>query len=457
MKLLENTNIRHKTTVMFLLSTVAIVTFLSIVFYTSIEKIIDNDNDETLKLKSDIVAQLYLDDLRSKTNPDSIENNILALKLNRELVFSVKENHLSVLADSLKLPLMFLEQINTLQNGFYENDSLQYVGKKYNAPEDDFIVITSSENYFKKHIQKHLQRIMVISFFVVVFITFLISLYLSKNLFKPIVKITTRVKEISSQSLHLRLEKEKYNKELNQLINTFNEMLNRIETSFESQNNFISNASHELRTPLTSIIGVADVCLSKERQSEDYIETLTVILNEAEKLDRKTKALLSLAQTGFSGKVLKQEPIRIDELLWDCIATIQSLNQQSKIHFDISLIPENSAKLVVNGNKQLLHLAFSNIILNGCKYSNNELVKVSIGATNSKVVIIVQDHGIGIPKDEQQYIYDPFYRCSNTKKYEGYGIGLPLTRNIIKMHKGSILINSAENMGTIVEIHLPFK
>jgi signal transduction histidine kinase len=87
------------------------------------------------------------------------------------------------------------------------------------------------------------------------------SFYLSKTLFKPILKITGKVKEISSENLHLRLEPQPDNKELNELVDTFNDMLNRIETSFETQNHLIGNVSHELRTPLTSIMGEADVAL----------------------------------------------------------------------------------------------------------------------------------------------------------------------------------------------------
>ncbi|MNE47171.1 Adaptive-response sensory-kinase SasA [compost metagenome] len=83
------------------------------------------------------------------------------------------------------------------------------------------------------------------------------------------------------------------------------------------------------------------------------------------------------------------------------------------------------------------------------------MVHVSIGSSNEKVFIIIRDTGIGIPNDELKYIYDPFFRASNTKNYEGYGIGLPLTRNIIRMHSGKITVRAMENKGTTVQIDLP--
>ena len=267
--------------------------------------------------------------------------------------------------------------------------------------------------------------------------------------------MTFKVKDISSENLHLRLEGQYKSLELTELALTFNNVLDRLETSFETQNNFISNASHELRTPLTAIIGEADVTLSKLRKPEEYIETLQVILDEAEKLDQKTKALLFLAQTGYSNNLPVSGKVRIDQLLYDVKETIEKLNKKNKLHIDLSMLPENPLKLRVHGNEQLLHLAFTNIISNGCKYSNFQTVNVSIGATNTHVIVFIKDQGIGIPANEIDFIYDPFFRASNTKNYEGYGIGMPLSRNIIRVHGGQMIVNSVENKGTTVQIKLP--
>ena len=110
-------------------------------------------------------------------------------------------------------------------------------------------------------------------------------------------------------------------------MDTFNDMLNRIETSFETQNHLIGNVSHELRTPLTSIMGEADVALSiNSRTADEYKETTGIILDEAEKLDKKIKALLMIAQTGFDGKIQKMDKVRIDQLLWDVIETLRRID-----------------------------------------------------------------------------------------------------------------------------------
>lgn len=195
--------------------------------------------------------------------------------------------------------------------------------------------------------------------------------------------------------------------------------------------------------------------MSKLRQPEEYIESIKIILDEAEKLDRKTKALLFLAQTGFNGKVLKFEKVRIDQLLWDVKETLERIDPRNQVYLDMSLLPENPNMLKIKGNEQLLHLAFTNIISNGCKYSDHKPVSVSLGSSNTHVFVIIRDHGIGIPEAELKYIYDPFFRASNTNNYEGYGIGLPLTRNIIRMHEGKLEVSSMAQQGTTVQLSLP--
>jgi signal transduction histidine kinase len=94
-------------------------------------------------------------------------------------------------------------------------------------------------------------------------------------------------------------------------------------------------------------------------------------------------------------------------------------------------------------------------VSNACKYSDNRPVILSIGTSEQEVVIVVKDSGIGIPEEELKYIYDPFFRASNTRNYEGYGIGLPLTRNIMRLHQGTIKVSSRVGVGTTVQLTFP--
>src|SRR5690606_18457006 len=100
-------------------------------------------------------------------------------------------------------------------------------------------------------------------------------------------------------------------------------------------------------------------------------------------------------------------------------------------------------------------LAMSNIVLNACKYPKNQPVDIKLITEKGRILISIADKGIGIPLQEQQHIFEPSFRASNTNEFEGHGIGLPLTLNIIRLHKGSIGILSEEAKGTEIQVLLP--
>jgi signal transduction histidine kinase len=445
-----------KTTLILLSAFLFIILLFSGFVYFSIYDYTHQDFNKLLEIRALTAAKAELDDERSSDVRNLRDEFFEKLHHEQDYFFPYyPEKSFEQEARNLNLPHSFFESIITDGKAIYNRDNIYYKGIKYSGDKGDYLVIASAENYFELHHSVYLRRILYVAIAAAFMLSVIISFYFSKYIFKPLRKITEKVKQISSENLHLRLDLQNKNDEFKELEDTFNDMLDRIETSFETQNNFISNASHELRTPLTAIIGEADVALSKPRKPEEYIETTKIILDEAEKLDRKTQSLLFLAQTGFNGKVLKFDKVRTDQLLWDVKETIHKINPKSKIHIDTSLLPENPVKLKVKGNEQLLHLALTNVINNACKYSDNQVVDVSIGASEDKVIIVVKDRGIGIPESELKFIYDPFFRASNTKNYEGYGIGLPLTRNIIRMHNGKIIVSSIMNKGTTVQINLP--
>jgi len=350
----------------------------------------------------------------------------------------------------------FLRNILSDSIATYKAQDTFYYGTLYETPDQrKHLVIISAENYFSAHHLAYLRNLILTSLVIAALIIVLFSIMFSRKIIEPIQNIIRKTKEIGFENLHLRLEVPSSNDSIRELTQTFNDMLNRLETSFETQKNFISNASHELNTPLTSIIGEADVTLSKLREPLEYIESINAMLGEAEKLQKKTQALLLLAQTGFDGKRQKFGKVRMDQLVLDVKETVEKIQTSCKIVLDFSLLPDNPLLLKVLGNEQLLHLAVSNIVLNACKYSNGRPVNIALGVVDSQILVIVKDSGIGIPPAEKEYIFDPYFRASNTKNYEGYGIGLPLARNIIRIHDGELRIFSVLDEGTTVEIHLP--
>ena len=330
-----------------------------------------------------------------------------------------------------------------------------YSSKYYSIGGKNYIIGASAENYFYTHHINYLKNLSIIALILGVLFAVVISLFVKRSFIKPINELIREVKDIGSEKLYLRLNEENAKGVLGKLTTTFNKMLSRIETSFETQKNFISNASHELNTPLTSIIGTADLILSKDREVAEYKKALRKIMDAAEDLEKKTSALLLLARTGFENNNHHFKPVRIDQILMDAEMTVKDINEQFHIKTDFSMLPEDSMKLKVKGSAPLLQLAISNILSNACKYSSNNTAYVALGVFEGGILILIKDEGIGIPESELAYIYDPYFRASNAANYSGYGIGLPLSRNIIKMHDGVLYVSSVVDVGTTVRIELP--
>ncbi|MBN9299281.1 MAG: HAMP domain-containing histidine kinase [Filimonas sp.] len=405
--------------------------------------------------------------IAAKANLEADENNVSIyneirrehlekLPYEKEYIFKIDgSGDIQDTLKALSLPASFLTETLAKKESLYRHNSVFYLGFLYTVNRQNYLIVMSAKNEFGIEYMKNLRSVLIIGAPLCIILALSISLLFSRNILRPVRKITERAKDISSKNLHLRLEVKDGSDELGELALTFNNMLDRLETSFEVQNNFVSNASHELRTPLTTIMGEAEWALGKSRDEEDYKKTLAVIARQADRLDHITKNLLHLAQTGFDGKTQDFKKIRIDELLLEVQRSVVDFHPESIIELDFSLLPEDEEKLYVMGNSQLLQLAFSNIILNGCKYSNYKPVRVALASANETTIILIEDKGIGIPSNELKYIFAPFFRASNTGAYKGYGIGLPLTQNILRMHGGSITVNSSVQKGTVVMVKLP--
>ncbi|MBE9586502.1 HAMP domain-containing histidine kinase [Mucilaginibacter sp. JRF] len=369
--------------------------------------------------------------------------------------FVIKMNVDSSFKKPINLPPEFY---NTLLSGrkarhTYKNHF--YSGELFKTPYGRYIVIAEAVDPYGYKELHELRKILIVIFVISLVLSYIIGRIFSHYTIKPIRALIRSVKNISATNLHMRVEAAKGKDEIAELVSTFNNMLNRLETAFETQNNFVSNASHELRTPLSIISGETELLLAKKGLDPESIANVKAIFNEAEKLENILTSLLGLAQSGFDGKKQNWQLIRLDELIITVADSVKKIAPRCMIDIDFSALPEDECQLQTEGNVNLLHLALSNIVLNACKYSSNQPVSVKISSSEGAIKIIVIDKGIGIPIKEQQHIFEPFFRASNTGQFAGHGIGLPLTLNIIKLHRGTINIISEEQQGTEMQILLP--
>jgi signal transduction histidine kinase len=278
----------------------------------------------------------------------------------------------------------------------------------------------------------------------------------SLRLVKAISKLRDNLNHISSKDLSLRLNAGGKKDELEQLAATINNLLSRLQHSFQTQSRFIDNASHELSTPLAVIISQLDIARQKERSKEEYERLVNSLHEDVTRLSILVRSLLDLAKISGSAAGLELQPIRIDDLLMLLPVEMKKVNEAYKVKMIFEEFPEQEDAMLVYGNGALLFCAFQNIVHNACKYSDDHVALIRLSFDAKDVNIDIEDNGPGIESEDLENIYQPFFRAAAVKEtVPGTGLGLSLARNIIRLHNGTITIDSVPGTGTVCHITLP--
>jgi signal transduction histidine kinase len=445
--------IQSKITLLFLVLSTGILLLLNAFIFYFEYQFNYEDFFKRLETRVNIASQVQLYPGQKSQAYLEVRNRYLE-RLDHEQEYVLKANSDSSF-NTASFPAGFVQEVLQKERGRFQQKNKFFAGKIVKQGANRYLVIVSALNPYGLRELRELQKILVIGFLGALVMAYFVGKAFSYYTFVPIRRLTDKVKSITSDNLHQRLDGPDGKDEIAELTHTFNNMLNRLETAFATQNNFVSNASHELRTPLTIISSEIELALNRRPSPDEQENILRTIGTETDKLIQILNSLLLLAQSGFDGKKQQWQHIRMDELLWQAIESTQKIHRHSKINVDFSSLPDSEAALTVKGNSNLLRLAISNIISNACKYSQNKLVTVRLSTQPQHIMISITDQGIGIPPTDLQHIFEPFFRASNTHAYEGHGVGLPLTLNIIRLHQGEITPRSEVNNGTEIQVTLP--
>ncbi len=358
-------------------------------------------------------------------------------------------------ADSILVNNSILDEARVNNISFFTMGKKEAVAYYDNTDKDRLVIIAAA---FDEEGRENLQRlnvILLVSFIGGILIAFTSGYFFSKILLRPVRKIADEVNIISAQSLAHRINPGNANDEWRYLTETLNDLLNRLQESFEIQRRFISSASHELSTPLTSISSQLEVSLQRDRSAEEYRQVMQSVYQDVRHLSKLTQTLLEFATLSGTAGGIEINLIRIDEVLMRLPAEMTKMDKGYSVKLEFDQLPEEEEKLLVFGNAELLFTAIKNIVSNACKYSLNRMAKVKLSVEPTGIIVSVEDNGKGIPESEFKNIFQPFYRTEDSRTTSGFGVGLPLVNRIIKLHKGQIKVSSIVGKGTTFFIQLP--
>nr|WP_233164733.1 HAMP domain-containing sensor histidine kinase [Pedobacter sp. ASV28] len=220
------------------------------------------------------------------------------------------------------------------------------------------------------------------------------------------------------------------------------------------QQHFLKHVSHELKTPLTVLIGDIEIALHQDRSNLKYKEILASLKNEALHLKSILDSLLMLSSLEIpENQQMKQ--LRVDEVLWDILDKKKIEYPETMVSIVFKSVEDLQQLLLVKGNRDLLFVAFSNLIDNAIKFSNSAPITVTAESVSQKLVISVIDKGIGMSPNEQVNIFKLFYRNSTHMNIGGHGIGLYLTKQILDMHHVDLHLDSVPGHGTTFKLSFP--
>lgn len=459
--------IRTRLTILFTLITATIVLVFAFVIYYSARENREREFYSLLKKEAITKANLFFN---AKVEIEALQN---IYRNNREILNEVEVAiydsgfnlmyHDAVDIDFVKETPEMINEILTKEEKMFYQEEWQVIGLTYTFQDKVYIITAAAYDQYGHNKLKSLLKNSIIVFIISILFIYLAGILFTRKAFEPVSEMIGEAKKITATNLDLRLSANGNKDELSELANTFNEMLDRLENSFEAQKNFVSNISHELRTPLAAIIAELELAANRDRKIDEYKIVIQNSLNDARKLVRLSNSLLDLAKASYDPSEISFKLVRIDEVLLDARQQVQQTNGNYKIDIHFENDFDNESQITVNGNEYLLKVAFANLIENGCKFSNNSRCSVSIsvnpqsamGNLSCPINLEFKDTGIGISEADLLNIFNPFFRGENKDFSEGNGIGLSLTQRIILLHKGSISVASKQGEGSTFSVEIP--
>jgi heavy metal sensor kinase len=299
---------------------------------------------------------------------------------------------------------------------------------------------------------RRFRQILSIFLPIVLLVCALVSWYSAGRALRALQSVDKAAQDITGSNLGLQIPKRGADDELDRLIDSFNQMSGRLKASFEQIRRFSTDVSHELRTPLTAIQGQLEVALFTATRKEQLQEAIENALQDVERLSNLVRALLLLSQSETGQIPMNKSVTDLTELIRDLVDQFQI---PAEAHH-VKLTCSETGPVLCEADRTQVERVVTNLLSNAIKYTPaGGWVRAGAEAARSNVRLVVEDSGVGIPKDHLPHIFDRFYRVPDPNPEKGLGLGLSFVAAIVKAHGGDIQVQTDVGKGSRFEITFP--
>jgi two-component system OmpR family sensor kinase len=337
--------------------------------------------------------------------------------------------------------------------GRYGKTGARALARRFPSGGRQFVLLAAESLHSIKAELRVVRRVLYLALPLVVLIAGIGGFVLATRSLAPVRWMAEQSKNITDKNLHSRLDIGAANVELMLLADSFNELLSRLDQSFETMRRFVADASHELRTPLAVIRGEADVSLDRDRNPAEYKESLAIIQDEARRLSRLVDDLLNLARADAGHVNLRVEEFYLNDLLAECCRSVHGTAGSKDVQVEC-LCPQDVS---FRGDQELLRRLVLNLLDNAIRYTpEGGKITVTLEAGERNLRIQVADTGIGIPPEAANHVFERFYRGDQARSRQngGFGLGLSIVKWIAESHNGAVELTSEPGSGSTFTVLL---
>ena len=278
----------------------------------------------------------------------------------------------------------------------------------------------------------------------------ILTMVLTKRVVRPILRLTEATRRVATGNFDVELEV-RSNDEIGLLTKNFNRMVTELQNMEVLRKDFINNVSHEFKTPMASIKGFANLLKDPDMTEEERRDYLDIIVYETDRLAHLSSNLLKLSKLENQEIPELAETFSLDEQIRRAVLLLEGKWQEKKLSFDIDM-----NKMTFQGSEELMQQVWLNLLGNAIKFSTPEgTVRIRGGVKDRRLIIEIEDQGIGMSEETLQRLFEKFYQGNASHSSEGSGLGLPLVKQILDIHRGTITVMSEIGEGSTFRIEIP--